>query len=77
MSFSPVKETTDESFASAQKNEEAQNFLPNVMEHDDSSKTFSNGSSKLGKRYCILSKSEFIFYEYIILIHSGVLCLSL
>ena len=46
MSFTQTKETTEESFASAQKNGETQNFLPKVMEHNDSSKTFSNGSSK-------------------------------
>ena len=50
MSFTQTKEANDESFASAQKNGETQNFLPNVMEHDDISKTFSNGSSKLGKK---------------------------
>ena len=50
MSFSQAKETTDESFESVQKNGEAQNFLPNVMEDDNSSKIFSSGSLKLGKK---------------------------
>ena len=48
--LSQAKEITDESFTSAQKNGEAQTFLPSVMEHDDSSKSFSSGSSKLGKK---------------------------
>ena len=50
MSFSQAKETTDESVESIQKNGEAQNFLPNVIEDDNSSKIFSSGSLKLGKK---------------------------
>ena len=44
MSTSTSKVGTDE------KNGEAKNFLPNVNDQDNDTKTFTKDSSKLGKR---------------------------